>query len=101
MAVIKMRKTGNENKNLFLSIDWQGKDQDKPVDILDKLNNIITKHVATCDLRRYDFRSNSVQATYFIDIGSVNELNALTNELRREFPSAGVSFLDQNRLPSI
>jgi len=101
MAVLKKRKTGNENKNLFLSIDWQGKDQNQPIDFLDKLNNIITKHVATCDLRRYDFRSNSVQATYFIDIGSVNELNALTNELRREFPSAGVSFLDQNRLPSI
>lgn len=101
MAVIKIRKKGYENKNFFLSIDWQGKDQDQPVDLLDKLNNIISKHVATCDLRRFDVRSQSVEATYFLDIGSIKELNALTNELRRKFPSAGVSFLDQNRLPSI
>jgi Domain of unknown function (DUF4956) len=101
MALLKIRRTGNENKNLFLSIDWQGKGQAPPIDFLDKINSIITKHVAVCDLRRFDVRSHSVEATYFLDIGSVTELNALTNELRREFPSAGVSFLDQNRLPSI
>ena len=68
---------------------------------LDKINSIITKHVPVCDLRRFDVRSHSVEATYFLDIGSVTELNELTNELRREFPSAGVSFIDQNRLPSV
>jgi uncharacterized protein DUF4956 len=101
MALLKIRRTGNENKNLFLSIDWQGKGQDPPVDFLDKINSIIIKHATVCDLRRFDVRSHSVEATYFLDIGSVTELNAITNDLRREFPSAGVSFLDQNRLPSI
>lgn len=101
MAVIKKRKIGNENKNLFLSIDWHENDREQPDDALDKLNEIIAKHVAACDLRRFDVRSHSIEATYFLDISSVTELNALTTELRREFPSAGVSFLDQNRLPSV
>ena len=101
IAVIKKRKIGNENKNLFLSVDWHENDREQPDDALDKLNEIIAKHVATCDLRRFDVRSHSIEATYFLDIGSVTELNALTTELRREFPSAGVSFLDQNRLPSV
>lgn len=101
MAVLKMRKADNENKNLFLSIDWQGEDQDQPVDLLEKINVIIAKHVNVCDLRRFDFRSHSIEATYFIDIKSVTALNELTNELRRELPSVGVSFLDQNRLPSV
>jgi hypothetical protein len=101
VALFKIRRTGNENKNLFLSIDWQGTDEDPPIDSLDKINRIITKHVPVGDLRRYDVRSHSVEATYFLDVGSVTELNELLNELRREFPSAGVSFLDQNRLPSV
>lgn len=101
MALLKIRKVGNENKNLFLSIDWHGKGQNPPVDFLDKINSIIIKHTAVCDLRRFDVRPHSVEATYFLDIGSVTELNAITNDLLREFPSAGVSFLDQNRLPSI
>ena len=101
VAALKIRKTGNEKKNLFLSIEWQEKEDNPPVDVLEKLNNTIAKHVAVFDLRRFDVRSKSVQATYFLDIGSATELNALTNELHREFPSAGVSFLDQNRLPSI
>jgi len=101
MAALKFRKTGHENKNLFLSIDWQGKEHDRPEDFLGKINNIITKHASLCDLRRFDVRSHSIEVTYFLDIRSIAELNTLTTELHREFPSAGVSFIDQNRLPSI
>ena len=101
VALFKIRRAGHENKNLFLSIDWQGTDEDPPIDSLDKINRIITKHVPVGDLRRFDVRAHSVEATYFLDVGSVTELNDLLNELRREFPSAGVSFLDQNRLPSV
>jgi len=101
MAALKGRRTGHGNKNLFLSIDWQGTEHDQPEDFLDKINNIVTKHASSCDLRRFDVRSHSVEATYFLDIRSVAELSALTNELHREFPSAGVSFIDQNRLPSV
>ena len=101
MALLKIRRTGNENKNLFLSIDWQGKGQDPPVDFLEKITSIITRHVSVCDVRRFDVRSHSIEATYFLDIDGITELNALTNDLRQEFPSAGVSFIDQNRLPSV
>jgi hypothetical protein len=101
IAVLKLRKTGYENKNLFLSIDWQGEENDRPEDFLGKINNIITKHASLCDLRRFDVRSHSIEVTYLLDISSIAELSALTNELHMEFPSAGVSFIDQNRLPSI
>jgi uncharacterized membrane protein YhiD involved in acid resistance len=101
MAALKMKKAGHENKNLFLSIDFQGEEYERTEDFLNKINNIITKHVSSSDLRRFDVRSHSVEITYLLDIRSVVELSDLTNELQREFPSAGVSFIDQNRLPSI
>jgi len=96
-----LKKTGNENKNLFLSVDWQGKEPGQPENFLCKINDIIAKHASLCDLRRFDVRSQSIEVTYFLDIRGITELSALTNELQREFPSAGVSFIDQNRLPSI
>ena len=101
MAALKMKKAGHENKNLFLSIDFEGKEYEGTEDFLNKINNVITKHVSSSDLRRFDVRSHSVEVTYLLEIRSVVELSALTNELQREFPSAGVSFIDQNRLPSI
>jgi uncharacterized membrane protein YhiD involved in acid resistance len=101
MAALKMKKAGHENKNLFLSIDFQGEEYERTEDFLNKINNVITKHVSSSDLRRFDVRSHSVEITYLLDIRSVVELSDLTNELQREFPSAGVSFIDQNRLPSI
>ena len=101
MAALKMKKAGHENKNLFLSIDFQGEEYERTEDFLNKINNVITKHVSSSDLRRFDVRSHSVEVTYLLEIRSVVELSALTNELQREFPSAGVSFIDQNRLPSI
>lgn len=101
MAIIKLRKKNYENKNLFLSVDWQNNAKTPPDDCLVKLNNIITKHVTTCDLRRFDVRPQSIEATYILDIKNVSELNALASELQKEFPSLGISFLDQNRIPSV
>lgn len=101
VAFFKIRRAGNENKNLFLSIDWQATEHDAPYGALEKINAIVTRHVPVGDLRRFDVRSQSVEATYFLDIESVSNLTALVEELHREFPSAGVSFIDQNRLPSV
>lgn len=101
VAFFKIRRAGNENKNLFLSIDWQATGQDAPYGSLEKINAIVTRHAPVGDLRRFDVRSQSIEATYFLDIESVSNLNALLEELHREFPSAGVSFIDQNRLPSV
>lgn len=101
IAILKYKRKDNENKNLFLSIDWHGTENDQPTDCLEKFNQIISKHSVECDLRRFDVRPQSIEATYLLDVGSTKSLNALTNELRQEFPKMGISFLDQNRLPSV
>lgn len=101
MAFLGSIKTKYKGKNIFLSIDWQGDESDHPDQFIERVNAIIIKHVTSCDLRRFDIRTGSLDATYFIDFHDADNISALTDELRRSFPSIGLTFLDQNQLPSV
>ena len=101
MALIGSFRKDAGGKNIYLSIDWHSDADEHPDRYLERLNEIIVKHVINSDLRRYDVRQQSLEATYFIDIASSDNLSALTDELRRTFPSSGITFLDQNQLPSV
>ena len=101
MALIKGRGRVSDNKNLYLSIDWQSDGEKHPERYLERLNDMISKHVHTSDLRRFDVREESVEVTYFLDFVGTENLNALVDELRGSFPRIGVTFLDQNRLPNV
>ena len=100
-AVLKWRQWGAENRNLYLSIDWHSEGESNPDYSLERLNNVITKHVRSSDLRRFDLRQESLEATYLLEIDGANHLNSLAHELRDTFPSVGVTFIDQNRMPSV
>jgi hypothetical protein len=89
------------NKNLYLSIDWQGKGDGNQDDSLQRLHEVISKHARNSELRRFDTREGSLEATYFLDIADVEDLSALTQEINNIFPKAGITFLDQNQLPSV
>jgi hypothetical protein len=100
MAVISRFNKDKKGKSIYLSIDITDDSLDSSM-FLERLNNIVSKHTTLCDLRRYDARSNSLEATYFLDLASIENLSNLTNELKSEFPSVGLVFLDQNQLPSL
>jgi hypothetical protein len=101
MALMKWTKRENENKNLYLSVHAPASDEANPDGYLDSLNAAIAKHVTGSDLRRFDFQDGLIEATYRLDVPSPDAVSALTNELRERFPAVGVTFLDQNRLPSV
>ena len=101
MAAFKRVGTTNKNKNFYLSLDWQGQGSEFPDKYLERLNDTISKHAKSSDLRRFDFREESLEVTYFLDIADTENLNALVDELRTTYPKIGVTFLDQNRLPSV
>ena len=87
--------------NIFLSIDWRNEGEEQPNSYLENTNQIINKHTINSDLRRFDVREGSIEATYFLDIASNDNLNALVEELQKAFPKAGMTFLDQNQMPSV
>jgi len=101
MALLKQRQQAFGNKNLYLSLDWQLAEDEKPEGHMEHLNTIVSRHALTSDLRRFDIRGKLVEITYFLDIASTDNLSALADELISTFPAIGITFLDQNQLPSL
>lgn len=100
MAVLKWVRRDTHGKNLYLSIDWHGDGGNPPDKHLERVNSVISRFASASDLRRFDVRDSSMEAIYLLDISSAGDLSELIDELRRQFPSAGVTFLDQNQQPS-
>ena len=99
VAALRWTRLGNDQKNLYLSIDWPGEgDREQR---LEDVTDGVQRHVATGDLRRVDSRNGSLEVTYFVDVDQSENVSALLADLTRSFPGIGVSFIDQNRLPSI
>jgi uncharacterized membrane protein YhiD involved in acid resistance len=99
MALFKWtRRDDSQGKNLYLSIDIRDKES-LPELFLNKLNELISRHVIVSDLRRIDSRDSGFEATYFIDIKNPDKLSNLVDELHATFSGIGVTFLDQNRIP--
>jgi len=53
------------------------------------------------DLRRMDVREGGLEATYFIDVENPDNLSELVEDLQKTFSGIGVTFIDQNQMPSI
>ena len=100
MAALKWVRKSSNNKRLFLSVDWQGIEDDGK-NQMDAINNVISKHVSNSDLRRFDLRNGILAATYMLDASDPDVLNQLVDDMRQQFPQIGVTFLDQNQMPGI
>ena len=100
MAAFKWGKKESKNKNLYLSLDWEVETMDTKV-LINSINNVIENHVLISDLRRMDVRGKALEATYFIDIQNPNNLSNLIDDLQKSFSGIGVTFIDQNQMPSV
>jgi len=101
MAVLSTARNQNAGKNIYLSVDLRGEEAKDTEGCLAKISEIILGRVVNNDLRRFDVRENSVEAVYFVDIATADDLSALADDLRCAFPSIGVTFLDQSQMPSL
>ncbi len=97
MALFKWSRMGRDSRNLYLSIEVAGADGDAALDVL---NPIVEHHARESDLRRFDLRDDMAEFVYFVDLADPESLSQLTAAVRERFPSAGLTFLDQNRMPS-
>ncbi len=97
MALLKRRQMGNRSENLFLSVDFTEQDGQTAPSI-DTLARVINGHVVSNDLRRFDQRDGTLEATYLVQLAGPQQLGRLIETLRTEFPGLGITFLDQDRL---
>lgn len=100
MAVIGAFKQKENEKHVFLSLDWKIENNQETFN-LDQLHTMVGTHTVRRDLRRFDDRGGIIEVTYLIDLHSGVELSALTADLKRCYPGIGITFLDQNRMPGV
>ncbi|MCZ6783085.1 MAG: DUF4956 domain-containing protein [Proteobacteria bacterium] len=102
IAAMRWARRDRQDKNLYLSIDLARESEGTGEEArLERLNEILARHAQVTDLRRVDSREGSLEATYFVDFDGSNRVSELIDELNQAFPGVGVSFIDQNQLPSI
>jgi len=103
MALVnkKWRNNSNIGKKLFIAIDVNNENLIDQEGLLDFTNLILSKYTDIPDLRRCDIRENSIEILYLVSFLDDNSLSKIVKEVRTKYPEAGVSFLDQNNLPSI
>ena len=99
VGLLRWQRSGDEHKNLYLSIDWRGAGESEQR--LEAVNEVLERHPAVADLRRVDSRDGSLEITYFVDVGESADVSALLDDLETSFPGMGVCFNDQNHLPSV
>jgi len=99
LAILKQYRKDDINQNLYLTIDWEGSSDEYGQ--LELISSIILKHVEDAELRRFETQTNEAGATYYVDILDTASLSTLSDDLKRSLPGASVTFIDQNRLPSL
>jgi len=98
VGVLRWARRGREHTGLYLSIDWSDDGAPRP---LDALAALVSESAVAADLRRVDTRDGGFSVTYFVDVQSPDAVSALVDALRARFPGAGITFVDQNQLPSV
>lgn len=92
-----MVKNKEEGRNLYLNIEALRPD-DEP-NTLQKLNEVLSRHVLMADMRRLDVRDGSFQATYYIDCKNSQRLTDLLDNLNEDLPGASITFVEQRGIP--
>ena len=100
MAVFKWSRKESKKKNLYLSLDWEVTVKET-AGLLNRFTDVIKNHVLISDLRRIDVREAGLEATFFIDVQNPDNLSALIDDLQKSFSGIGVTFIDQNQMPSV
>ena len=101
ISIIKWSGRSSESSNLYLKIDWIN-DSDKSDDeFIKQLNEILDEFTIEFNLRRLDIQKNTIESSFILQFSSSRDLDLLILKLREKFPDIGITFIDQNQLPSV
>ncbi len=90
-----------QEQGLFLSISYSVEETTSRETILSDLKNILTNHVLRVDLSRLDFSNSKVDALFFINVHTAEELDSIIFDLNKKFHQVQVSILEQNDISGL
>ncbi len=83
----------SQKHNLYLNINVPGQESS---DGFEAVNDILSRHVQSVDMRRVDRLDNALQLTYLIECADQDQLSGLMGELTRSVPGCSFSFVDSS-----
>ena len=98
---LKSKNITLNEKNMFLSLEYQIQTESEKKDIVKKINQEIAKEVIRFDLRRLDYRENLIDITYQVNVENIEILEDIIDNLKKIYPKITVTYLDQSSVPSI
>ncbi len=97
LSLVRWKFKADSTKSLYLNITWNNAEKYDAKDI----TAAMSAHVDYSDLKRYDVDGEAINLSYSIGIVDGNGAFKLLESLRKTFPSAHISFIDQSRIPGI
>ena len=101
MYFLKSKSISSNEKNMFLSLEYQIQSDSEKDNIIKIINQEIEKEVMRFDLRRLDYRENLIDITYQVNVKNLEALEKIIYNLKKIYPKITVTYLDQNSVPSI
>jgi hypothetical protein len=100
VGALRVRNGRREERNLYLSVEWQD-GQFPPEERMNRLNDSIRENVRWSDMRRFDTKGTTIEATYIVGFDKPEQLSKLVSRLQERHKGIGITFLDQSNLPSV
>jgi hypothetical protein len=101
MTMFKIFRKSSVEKKMFIYLELNTEKLKDKENLLRNINKIILNEVDNFDLRRFDTKENVMEATYMISVKKIDSIEKLMVDLKKNFPSISVTYIDQNQIPSI
>ena len=99
--LVKIKKARTDNKNIFLNLEIEKKDEINTSEITKNINKILKTENDNFNLIKLDLSDDIFQATYILNIKNLDKLELINNSLQSKYPNVKINFVDQNQVPNI
>ena len=99
--LVKIKKVRTDNKNIFLNLEIEKKDEINTSEITKNINKILKTENDNFNLVKLDITDEIFQATYILNIKNLDKLELINNSLQYKYPNVKINFVDQNQVPNI
>ena len=99
--LVKIKKVRTDNKNIFLNLEIEKKNEVNTSEITKSINQILKKENDNFNLIKLDISDEIFQATYILNIKNLDKLELINNSLQLKYPNIRINFVDQNQVPNI
>jgi len=98
---LKIKKNRTSEKNIFLNLEIEKKDEINTSEISKNINQILKSENGNFNLLKLDVTNEIFQATYILNIENLDKLETINQSIQFKYPDVKINFVDQNQVPNI